>query len=337
MMVPMNRLLLITNAAAGTADERAIEEALEVLREGAQVEVVATRDEDELLTALADRPGLPVVVAGGDGSLHALVAALDQLGRLRPADGYEDGDGDEDEAPVVGLVPLGTGNDFSRAIDLPRDPGAAAAVVLGGRTAPIDVVRDETGGLVVNVAHVGVGAAAGERARPWKARFSRFRLGVVGYAVGAVLALFTTDGWRLAVVADGRRLAGGRRRVLQVAVANGRTIGGGARIAPDSDVSDGLIDVAVSFATGRAARIRYGLAMRRGRHHELDDVVRTRAREVTVRARRGTFTVNTDGELSQPLRSRTWRVEPAAYRMLVPGDGLVSGGPLPPEQARSTE
>ena len=83
MMVRMTRLLLITNAAAGTADERAIEEGLEVLREGAEVEVVATRDEDELVTAVADRPGLPVVVAGGDGSLHALVAALDGLGRLR--------------------------------------------------------------------------------------------------------------------------------------------------------------------------------------------------------------------------------------------------------------
>jgi diacylglycerol kinase (ATP) len=313
MMVPMNRLLLITNAAAGSADERAIEEALSVLREGADVEVVATRDEQELLAALEGRPGLPVVVAGGDGSLHALVSAMDALGRLaRP-----DRDG---EPPVVGLLPLGTGNDFSRALDLPRRPDAAAAVVLGGRTVPIDVVRDELGGLVVNVAHVGVGAEAGERAKPWKARFSRVGLGVVGYAVGAVLALVTTEGWRLTVVADGRRLTGGRRRVLQVAVANGRTIGGGAMIAPDSDASDGRVDVAVSFATGRAARIRYGLAMRRGRHHDRDDVVRVSAREVSVRARSGTFRVNTDGELSEPLRSRTWRVEPAAYRMIVPDD-----------------
>ncbi|KAB7746465.1 hypothetical protein GA707_02930 [Nostocoides sp. F2B08] len=326
----MNRILLITNAAAGTADERAIEEAVEVLREGAEVEVVGTRDEDELLTTVADRPGVPVVVAGGDGSLHALVGALDALGRL----GSER---DGAEAPVVGLLPLGTGNDFSRALDLPRDPGEAAAVVLGGCTEPIDVVRDETGGLVVNVAHVGVGAEAGERARPWKARLSKVGLGVLGYAVGAVLALFTTEGWRLTVVADGLTIAGGGRRVLQVAVANGRTIGGGARIAPDSDASDGLIDVAVSFAIGRAARIRYGLAMRRGRHQELDDVVRTRAREVTVRASNGTFTVNTDGELSHPLRSRTWRVEPAAYRMLVPARRSVPGQTLTPGHGRSTE
>jgi diacylglycerol kinase family enzyme len=314
MMVIMDRLLLITNAAAGSTDERAVEEAVAVLRGGARVEVVATRDEDELLTVLTDRPGVPLVVAGGDGSLHALVSALDTLGRLRrPEQG-------EEEGPLVGLLPLGTGNDLSRAVDLPRDPGEAATVVLQGRRVPVDVLRGDDGGLVVNVAHVGVGAEAGERARPWKARFSRVGLGVLGYAVGAVSALLRTDGWPLTVVADGRRLAGGRRRVLQVAVANGQTIGGGARIAPDSDVSDGLIDVTVSFATGPVARIRYGLAMRRGRHRARDDVVRVRAREVTVRARSGTFTVNTDGELSEPLRSRTWRIEPGVYRMIVPDE-----------------
>ena len=307
----MHRLLLITNAAAGSADEQAVDEALSVLREGGEVEVVATEDESGLRAALQEHPGLPVVVAGGDGSLHALVAALDALGRLRGPDGAG-------EAPVLGLLPLGTGNDFSRALDLLREPAEAAAVVRGGHTVPVDVIRDESGGLVVNVAHVGVGAEAGERAKPWKARFSRVGLGVLGYAVGAVLALVATDGWRLTVAADGRRLTHGRRRVLQVAVANGRTIGGGARIAPDSDASDGLIDVAVSFATGPAARVRYGLAMRRGRHHEREDVTRTRAREVTVRARSGSFTVNTDGELSGPLRSRTWRIEPGAYRMFVP-------------------
>ncbi|MFN2320043.1 MAG: hypothetical protein ABR500_10235, partial [Dermatophilaceae bacterium] len=76
--------------------------------------------------------------------------------------------------------------------------------------------------------------------------------------------------------------------------------------------------------TGPLARIRYGAAMRRGRHHERDDVTHLEAREITVRAARGTFTVNTDGELSDPIRSRTWRVEPGAYRMLVPG----LGGPV---------
>jgi diacylglycerol kinase (ATP) len=312
----MRRLLLITNAAAGSADEAAVQAALEVLRAQAEVEVVATDSLDDLRAALRRRDGRPVVVAGGDGSLHALVAALDDLGELRGADGSRTG-------PTVGLLPLGTGNDFSRALAIPRDPAEAAAVVAAavvadGSAADVDILRDDTGAVVVNVAHVGVGADAGSRARPWKARLSRFGLGVVAYAVGAVLAVVRSEGWRLDVVADGRRLSRGRRRVLQVAVANGMTIGGGAEIAPDSDVADGLADVSVSYATGPLARIGYGIAMRRGRHRERDDVVSVRACEVTVRAVRGTFQVNSDGEISGPLTERSWRVEPAAYRMLTP-------------------
>lgn len=301
--------LVITNAAAGTADSDAISAAVEVLRERAEVEVVATEDPDGLRDVLTRRGSRTVVAVGGDGSLHALVEALDAVAGL----GGEDG-----EPPTIGLIPLGTGNDFSRALALPLEPEQAARVVAAGHPIDVDVIRDDEGGLVVNVAHVGVGAAAGERAKPWKARLAKVGLGVVGYAVGAVLALVTTTGWRLRVVADGREVASGRRPVLQVAIANGMTIGGGAVIAPRSDATDGLADLTVSYAIGPLARLRYGVAMRRGRHPDRDDVVHLRAREVVVHARRGTFTVNTDGELSGPLRRRTWRVESRAYRMLVP-------------------
>lgn len=310
----MRPLLVVTNAAAGSTDATAVPDALEVLRARGPVEVVSTEDLDDLRSAVGRRGGRALVVAGGDGSLHALIGALDSLGELRTPRRPDV------EAPLVGLLPLGTGNDFSRALAVPRDPRAAADVIVAGHSVAVDVLRDDAGGLVVNVAHVGVGAEAGERAGPWKARLSRVGLGVLGYAVGAVSALVTSDGWRLSVDADGEELTSGRR-VIQVAVANGRTIGGGAEIAPGADASDGLADVTVSWATGPLARVRYGIAMRRGRHDVRDDVVRLRAREVTVRARRGTFTVNSDGELSDPLRRRTWRVEPGAYRMFVPGPG----------------
>ncbi|HHX84107.1 MAG TPA: YegS/Rv2252/BmrU family lipid kinase [Actinomycetales bacterium] len=301
----MTELLLISNAAAGSADDATVAGALAVLRTGAHVEHVQTHGPEQLRAAVANRRERTVVVAGGDGSLHALIQVLDELGGLA-------------DQPTVGLLPLGTGNDFSRTLGLPSDVRDAATTVLAGNTTPVDVIRDDTGEAVINVAHIGVGAEAGERARPWKARFGRVGLGVLGYAVGAVEALVATDGYRLAVTADGRPVTTGRRRVLQVAVANGRTIGGGAEIAPDADPGDGLIDLSVSFAAAPLARLAYGLAMRTGRHTDRDDVVRLRVREVTVVARRGTFTVNSDGELSGPVRRRSWRIEPGAYRILVP-------------------
>ena len=68
----MRRLLFIANASAGSSDREAQEAALAVLREGGDVEVVETESIDDLTEAIAARDGREVVVAGGDGSLHAL-------------------------------------------------------------------------------------------------------------------------------------------------------------------------------------------------------------------------------------------------------------------------
>ena len=69
-------MLVITNADAGTADEERLAEALAVLREEASVEVAKTSNPGELDGVLHRAGGRTVVVAGGDGSLHAVVAAL---------------------------------------------------------------------------------------------------------------------------------------------------------------------------------------------------------------------------------------------------------------------
>ncbi|GGT08648.1 diacylglycerol/lipid kinase family protein [Nonomuraea spiralis] len=84
------------------------------------------------------------VVLGGDGSVHALVAALLERGRLNAA--------------PIGLIPMGTGNDLARTLGLPLDPAEAARVVLAGHERAMDLLIDDDGGVVVNAVHLGVGA-----------------------------------------------------------------------------------------------------------------------------------------------------------------------------------
>src|SRR5262245_41107636 len=90
----VQRILLITNAAAGGSDQQAVDAALEVLRQHADVQIAATSDQAEVGDVLAKRAGRDVVVAGGDGSLHAVVAALHRSNDLT--------------GPILGLIPLGT-------------------------------------------------------------------------------------------------------------------------------------------------------------------------------------------------------------------------------------
>ena len=240
-----------------------------------------------------------VVVAGGDGSLHAVVNALHHAGHLTQV--------------LVGLVPLGTGNDFARGVGIPlEDAAAAARVFLEGVRRHVDILRDEDGAAVVNAVHAGVGAEAAREAQPWKAK-----LGKLGYAVGAVMAGVRTQGSRLRVDVDSSTLADGRRKVLQVAVGNGGYVGGGTLLVPDADPHDGWADVVVSFAIGPIERLRYAVRLKRGTHPRDPDVATARGRLVTVEG--PGLWLNADGELEGPVTRRRWRVEPAAFTMVLPG------------------
>lgn len=296
----MPPLLLLTNPSAGGADDDVLDSVLATLRDGGGIDTVDTAPmgaPEELAETLGRFPGHRPVVAGGDGSLHLLVAALHARGELG--------------ARVVGLVPMGTGNDFAQCLGLPEDPAEAAAVVRSGRARSLDLLVDDRGGIVVNVVHLGLGAQANKDGTPLKPL-----LGRAAYKVGAVLAGVRSTGWPLRVEVDGQVLARGRAKVLQVAIGNGRTIGGGTPLTPDAVPDDGLADVVVSRATGPLARARYGRLLQEGRHGTHPEVTVVRGRRIEVS---GSLTpVNTDGELGDPVDRRTWTVHPGAWRITVP-------------------
>jgi diacylglycerol kinase (ATP) len=270
------------------------------LKTSVDVELVRTSSPDDLAEALAERPDMDAVaVLGGDGSLHAVVQALRDAGRL----------GDV----IVGLVPLGTGNDFAATLALPATPAEAAQVIARGRTQDIDLVVDGQGHVVVNAAHIGIGAEAAAAARPWKKA-----LGPLGYAIGAALTGLrglTTPGARLRITVDGEALTR-KEPIIQVAVGNGRYVGGGAPLLPRADPSDGLMDVSVSYTESPRRRIAYAFSVRRGEHHRRDDVVYLRGTSVEVRG--DALRCTSDGELSEASTHHAWSIEPGVLTMYVP-------------------
>lgn len=291
------RLLLITNSDAGTADREAVDAALAVLREGAEVEVVATSSEEELDGVLAAAGDRTLVVAGGDGSIHAVVQALHSRGDLA--------------GRILGLIPLGTGNDFARTLGLPLDPAEAARVVLTGTPRATDLVVDEDDQVTVNSVHLGAGAEAGKRGARWKER-----LGRIGYPLGALETALNPPSLRVRVEVDGEVVVDVDQPVLMVAVGNGASVGGGTELTPDAEPHDGEVDVLVATPTGPLARLGYLVRLPFARHEEHGDVQILRGR--TVRVSGTPFDCNSDGEIDGPVRSRTWRVLPAAYAMVVP-------------------
>lgn len=302
----MRRFLFIANASAGTSDRGSTDAALAVLRDAGEVDVVTTPTLDELVDAVAERGDREIVVAGGDGSLNAFVTALAAAEDLG------------EDPPTVGLVPLGTGNDFARSAGLPRDPAEAARVVVDAPARPVEVLVDDDGQVVTNAVHIGVGEEAGRIAAPWKERLGAVRLGFLGYVIGGIAAGIGQKGRHLRVTADDEVVVSGEDRVLQVAVTVGATVGGGTPIAPDARPGDGRAEVVVSQSIAPAERLRYAARINRGDHTRLDDVISLRASTVTVTGVRHEVGANADGEALEPAWERTWRVVPDAYRLHTP-------------------
>ena len=297
MSPPSSGHLLLVSAKAGSAEDEAVAAARDVLAAAGPVDVVVTATPEELDETLDALAGRTLVVAGGDGSLHIVVSRLHRRSLLAEA--------------RLGLVPLGTGNDLARVLGLPPDPADAARLILEGVSRPLDLLVDDAGGIAVNAVHVGVGADAAGRAGRLKPR-----LGPAAYPLGAMAAGLRTTGWRLRVEVDGRIVADNHRRTLMVGIGNGRGIGGGTLLLPDAEPDDGLLDVVVSQACGPFARVRYGAALRAGRH--LEDCDTRSARGVSVTVSGESVDVNADGEIGDCIQRRTWTVSPKAWSLLGP-------------------
>jgi diacylglycerol kinase (ATP) len=299
----VDRILLVSNVQAGSADDASLAAAARILRSSVEVEVRCTSTAAELGEVLRHRAGRVVVVAGGDGTLHSAVAALHRCGDLDDA--------------VLGLIPLGTGNDFARSIDVPLDPEEAAHLVLDGGVRKVDLIMSDPGDVVVNNVHVGVGVEASRQAAKWKDR-----LGRVGYAVGLVHAAFRAPSPRLRVEIDGTVVSDGNRPVLSISLGNGQTVGGGLVLNPMADPESGHMDVMLAFSAGRVERLGYGIDILRSRHLERPDAIHRWARSVSIA---GTdFYCTADGEVQGPHQERRWEVASSALAMILPPVGGAS-------------
>lgn len=238
---------------------------------------------------LAELTGAPVrtVVSGSwDDAGQAMAAAVEQaLGR--PGDGPHSlvvvgGDGMTHlginavaGTPVrLGVVPMGTGNDFCRGTGLSRRPDLAISAIAAGRVRTIDLARVDGRRWVGSVVSTGYDARVnrGVNALPR-------RLGALSYGYVALreLAGFSPLDYRIRV--DGRPH---EFAAMLVAVGNAGWIGGGMRICPEADVADGMLDVTVVGPCSRATLVRALGTVYTGSFVKLPFVHTLRARRVDV-------------------------------------------------------
>ncbi|WP_335938535.1 diacylglycerol kinase [Streptomyces sp. PTD5-9] len=294
-----SEITLFVNPTAGRGrGARAARPAASALRDaGFSVRTVLGADAPDALRrareAVAGGTGALITV-GGDGMMSLALRAL--AGTTTP----------------LGVVAVGTGNDFARALGMPiRDPAAAgrlaAEALKGGDVRAIDLGRagDRWFGSVLAS---GFDSRVNDRGNRMRFVGGRFKYDL---AVLAELAAFRPVPYRL-------RLDGGPVREIEatlVAVGNGASYGGGMRICADAVMDDGLLDVTVVGDCSRATLLKVFPRVYRGTH--LDHPVVTAHRVSSVELAAAGVTAYADGE---PLGELPLTVTcvPGAVRVLGP-------------------
>ena len=191
---------------------------------GHHIDVRLTWEEGDAQRFLSEAGEVDLVVAaGGDGTVNEVLHGLMDLSKH--------------ERPILGIVPLGTANDFAAGCGIPRDPAKALALCMKGEAVPIDVGKANDRWFI-NAASSGFGAEITATTSPDLKRL----LGPAAYTVmGAILAINLHQYHGMLRLPD-REITG---TVPAAIVGNGRQTGGGIQVAPRAYIDDGLLDVLV--------------------------------------------------------------------------------------------
>ncbi|HYH83165.1 MAG TPA: diacylglycerol kinase family protein [Longimicrobium sp.] len=302
----MSRFYAILNPTAGRGTARRAWTAARAVLEaaGAEVELAETtaRGDAPALAEAAVRAGWPNVIAlGGDGTVHEVANGILRASHGRAA-----------AAAALGVVPVGSGNDFALLAKLSRDPAEAARRLLGAERR-VDVGCVVVGGAEARWFTNGIGVGLDARVAVEANRNRRFRgIGIYLWALARVLRSFRPPVIR--VETDEGEVM--ERPLTLVTVGNGGRHGGGFWICPDAVIDDGLLDVCVCDGLSTPQILRFLPKTIRGTHVGASCVHMRRVRRVRITSDTP-LAVHADGEiLSEDARELDIEIAPARLRLL---------------------
>lgn len=287
------RVLLICNPSAGGGRGAGLGNAYQrlLVEAGHSVRLVHTRD-----LAHADALGAEAAAAsqlagavGGDGLVGRVAGATAAAGGL------------------LAVLPAGRGNDFARHLGIPADAAGAVRVLRTGTERRLDL------GTVNDVPYACIASVGFDSDVQERVAASRLPWGALIYPA---MALRSALAWRHATFSLTTDGVTTRLRGWSVVAANTSSYGGGMRMAPDADATDGLLELVTTSATGKLTFLRSFPKVFTGEHIHLDKVRVSRARQVEVSADRP-FRVFADGDPVASLPC-TFGVLPAALRVMLP-------------------
>ncbi len=314
----MERHLFILNPAAGRRDvSEKLKSHIEKLDIAPPVDIIITQAKGDaeirVKDYLKEYPDdfTRVYACGGDGTVSEVANGIFFSGNKNCA---------------LGIVPVGSGNDFVRSFDIPASRFRDIKSLAEGEFAEIDILcaGDSSGNkrVSLNIISAGFDAAVAKG----QEKFKKFPLvnGSTAYKMSLVKQLFSNLKNYFTVLADGERFGrAGDGPYLFAIAANGRYYGGGFKASPFSDLNDGLLDLIRIDTVSRMRFLSLVGKFRKGEYiHEYEDIVNyTQCRKMQIIAEKP-VDLNLDGEI-YPMHNPIVEIIPKAIKLILPKEETI--------------
>ena len=252
----------------------------------------------ELARAAVESGNLPLIAVGGDGSITEVVNGLLQA---TPPENYPAG--------PIGFLPMGTANDLTDVLGIPRDMKAAMQLITSGQTRVIDM-GTVNGHYFDNNSAIGLEPMV---------TIENIRLiwlkGVIRYLVAAVITILKKVNWQAQLEWDDGKYEGS---ISLVSVGNTHRTGGVFYMTPSAKIDDGFLDFVYAPSLSRIRMFQLLPLTQKGTHVDAPEVREHRTRRLTIRTQTPT-PVQADGELiATDATEIIYEILPGALRVFAP-------------------
>lgn len=227
----------------------------------------------ELTADLIDRGATDIVGIGGDGTLHEIVNGFHDFDKCR-----------------LGMIPCGTGNDFAGAVGLPKNPLESLKLILKGEAKYTDFMQMPT---VRGINIIGTGVDVDVLVRYEKLK----RKTNLGYTNCLIKTLFNFDYTEFDAEINGKKK---KYQSFIACVANGTRYGGGIRICPAANVSDGKLNFVAIDKMKRSKIVNVFLKLKQGKILEVPATTMELSDHVAITTKEPCV-VQVDGELYKDI------------------------------------
>jgi diacylglycerol kinase (ATP) len=240
-----------------------------------------------------------VIAAGGDGTVHEVVNGL-------IADA---GDG---PTKPLGVMPVGTGNDFNDMAGLPRDLLSAARIIADGQTRQVDAGRVTVDG-AVRYFDNNCALAMEPVVTIENVRMTRLS-GNIRYVAAVIKSLAKLNAWHMRITWDDGQYEG---PILLLSICNSPRTGGLFRMAPEAKMDDGLFDFVYAPDLALPKVIALLPRLVRGTHVQHEQITYGRTSRLTVECDAGS-PIHADGEIiSESAQRFTYEILPGKITLLM--------------------